>query len=267
MARLEGLRVLVAGAGQQPGETIGNGRAIATLFAREGACVMCVDRDGARASETAAAIEADDGAAHSFAADIADAAQVGGMIEATRAALGGLDVLVNNVGIGFPGSGDGQIGTMTEAAYAQTMNVNVKGMWLTIQAALPLLGERGGAIVNISSLEAVGGDSLLAYELSKAAVNRLTVAVAMSEAKHGVRCNAVMPGLMDTPLAIGTVTKMAGISSEQARAALQARVPLRGGLGNAWDTAYAALFLASAEARHITGVILPVDGGMAARVG
>jgi NAD(P)-dependent dehydrogenase (short-subunit alcohol dehydrogenase family) len=265
---LEGKKALVVGAGQQPGETIGNGRAIAVLLAREGADVLCVDRDAARAEETAAEIRTAGGKASSFAADIVDAAQVHAMLAAAEAKLGGLDILINNVGIGLMGGGDGKITALTEAAFATTMDVNVKGMFLTIQAALPLLAASDApAIVNISSIEAVGGESLLAYELSKATVNRLTVAVATTEAARGIRCNAIMPGLMDTPLAINAVSKAAGVSADQARAMLGTRVPLRGELGTAWDTAKAALFLASDESRYITGVILPVDGGMTARVG
>jgi NAD(P)-dependent dehydrogenase (short-subunit alcohol dehydrogenase family) len=124
-----------------------------------------------------------------------------------------------------------------------------------------------GAIVNISSLEAVSGESLMAYELSKAGVNRLTVAVAMNNAKYGLRCNAVLPGLMDTPLAIVSISKAVGCTPDETRAMLRARVPLKNELGTAWDTARAALFLASDDARYITGVMLPVDGGMAARIG
>jgi NAD(P)-dependent dehydrogenase (short-subunit alcohol dehydrogenase family) len=145
--------------------------------------------------------------------------------------------------------------------------VNFKGAWLTIKAAIPALRESKGAIVNISSLASLGGANMIAYEVSKAALNRLTLSVALSNAKHGVRCNAILPGLMDTPMAINTVSDVTGVDPEALRAKRHAQVPLNAHMGDAWDTAYAALFLASDEAKFITGVLLPVDGGASARVG
>ena len=147
------------------------------------------------------------------------------------------------------------------------MNVNIKGAWLTIKAAIPALREARGAIVNVSSLASLAGANMIAYELSKAAINRLTLSVAMSNAKHGVRCNAILPGLMDTPMAIATVSEVTGVDADALRAKRNAQVPLNAKMGDAWDTAYAALFLASDEAKFITGALLPVDGGMSARVG
>jgi NAD(P)-dependent dehydrogenase (short-subunit alcohol dehydrogenase family) len=266
--RLQDKTAIVVGAGQQPGETIGNGKAIATLLAQEGAHVLCVDRDFARAQETAAEIVKQGGRASSLQADIVVAAQAANILTAAQERLGRVDILVNNVGIGILG-GDGPPDIADEVSYDRTMEVNLKGMWLTIKAAIPVMRQQstGGVIVNISSLEAVSGDSLLAYELSKAGVNRLTVAVAINNAKYGVRCNAVLPGLMDTPLAIVAVSKAIGRTAEEARQLLRSRVPLRGELGTGWDTAKAVLFLASDDARYITGVMLPVDGGMAARIG
>ena len=149
----------------------------------------------------------------------------------------------------------------------EIMNVNVKGAWLTIKAAIQALREARGAIVNVSSLASLAGANMIAYELSKAAINRLTLSVAMSNAKHGVRCNAILPGLMDTPMAIATVSEVTGVDADALRAKRNAQVPLNAKMGDAWDTAYAALFLASDEAKFITGALLPVDGGMSARVG
>ncbi|HWF01653.1 MAG TPA: SDR family oxidoreductase [Caulobacteraceae bacterium] len=268
VGRLEGKKAVVVGAGQQPGEDIGNGRAIALLFAREGAEVLCVDRERDRADETVAAIVGAGGQASAFEADIVGPGQAAAILAAAQQRMGRVDILINNVGIGFVGpGGDGPAAVADETAFERTMNVNVTGMWLTIKAALPVMGAEGGAIVNISSIEAASGHGLLAYEISKAAVNRLTTAVAMSAAPQGIRCNAIMPGLMRTPLAMNTVTAATGLSFEQVRAQLDARVPLKGGMGTAWDTARAALFLASDDARFITGVLLPVDGGALARVG
>lgn len=267
--RLQGKRAVVVGAGQTPGATIGNGRATAMLFAREGARVLCVDRQFDRAEETVALIRAEGGDAQAFAADIVRADQAASISAAAVELLGGLDVLVNNVGIGAgPGVSDGPAHHADEAAFDHILDVNLKGMWLTIKAAVPVMRATGsGSIVNISSLASLAGNNMIAYEVSKAAVNRLTLSVATSNAKHGLRCNAILPGLMDTPMAVDGVARAIGRPVDDVRAARAARVPLRATMGTAWDTAYAALFLASDESQFVTGVLLPVDGGMSARVG
>jgi NAD(P)-dependent dehydrogenase (short-subunit alcohol dehydrogenase family) len=266
--RLEGKRAVVVGAGQTPGSTIGNGRAMAMLFAREGATVLCVDRVLSRAEETVAMIEAEGGAAVAHAADIVRAAQASSVIDAATDQLGGIDVLVNNVGIGAStGGSDGPAHHADEAAFDRILEVNLKGMWLTIKAAVPAMREHGGSIINISSLASLAGNNMVAYEVSKAAVNRLTLSVATANAKYGVRCNAILPGLMDTPMAVDGIAAATGRSVEETRAVRAARVPLRARMGSGWDTAYAALYLASDESSFVTGVLLPVDGGMSARVG
>ena len=263
--RLKGKTAIIVGAGQTPGETIGNGRAMSILFAREGAQVLCVDRVAERAEETAAMIVAEGGQATAFTANVTKADDVAAMIEAGKERLGRIDILVNNVGIG---GGDGPAHRVEEAAFDRILSANLKGMWLTIKAAIPTMREQGGgAIVNISSLAGIAGGNQVAYEVSKAAVNRLTTSVAQSNAAKGVRCNAIMPGLMDTPMAVAGIAQASGQEQEAVRAARNARVPLGGKMGNAWDTAYAALFLASDEAGFITGAILPVDGGMGSRIG
>ncbi len=251
---------------QTPGSTIGNGRAIALLFAREGAKVLCVDRDGARARETADMIEKEGGGAATAHADISTSGGAQGVVLAAKEAFGRIDILVNNVGIG--GGGDGPAHTLEEAAFDRIMTVNLKGMWLTIRAAIPMMRDAGrGAIVNISSLAAIAGGHQLAYEVSKAGVNRLTTSVAQSNARHGIRCNAVLPGLMDTPMAVAGIAAATAQDEDAVRRARHARVPLGARMGTAWDNAYAALFLASDEARFVTGVLLPVDGGMSSRIG
>ncbi|KRB41018.1 SDR family NAD(P)-dependent oxidoreductase [Phenylobacterium sp. Root700] len=266
MGRLEGKTAIVVGAGQTAGETVGNGRAMALLFAREGAQVLCVDRDLASADETVALIAAEGGRASSVQADIVKADDVAGIFDAALARMGRVDILVNNVGVGLVGDGPAHLAT--EAGFDATLDVNLKGMWLTIRAAIPIMREAGaGAIVNISSLASVAGDSAIAYMVSKAAVNRLTLAVASANAEHGVRCNAVLPGLMDTPMAIVANADMTNQAQDAVRAARNARVPLKGGMGTAWDTAHAALFLASDDAKYVTGALLPVDGGFTTRVG
>ena len=263
--RLAGRTAIVVGAGQTPGDTIGNGHATALLFGREGAQVLCVDRDGSRARETAAEILSEGGTATAHTADITVPEQAAGLVEAARGQWDRVDVLVNNVGIG--GGGDAPAHRATEEAWDRIYAVNVKGMWLTIRAAVPVMrAQGGGAIVNISSIASYMGGNMVAYETAKAAVNRLTTSVAASNARHNVRCNAVAPGLMDTPMAVSGMARSTGQDVEEVRRSRDARVP-RGRMGTAWDTAYAVLFLASDEAGFISGAILPVDGGMSVRVG
>jgi len=145
--RLDGKVVVVVGAGQTPGETVGNGRAMAVLFAREGARVLCVDRVAERAEETVALIAEQGGVASALAADIVKAADCAKIVEAAKDRYGRLDILVNNVGIG---GGDAPAHRLEEAAFDRILTVNLKAMWLTIKAALPVMREQGGgAIVNI----------------------------------------------------------------------------------------------------------------------
>ncbi|HEY5070981.1 MAG TPA: SDR family NAD(P)-dependent oxidoreductase [Caulobacteraceae bacterium] len=264
--RLKDKSAVVVGAGQTQGSTIGNGRATALLFAREGARVLCVDRDLASAEETVAMIGAEGGQASAHQADITREAECEALVAEAVARLGGLDILHNNVGIG---AGDGSVQRLQEDAWERIMAVNLKGMWLTMKHALPVMREQasGGAIVNISSLAAIAPANIIAYEVSKAGVNKLTTSTAALNARHGVRCNAIMPGLIDTPMAIENIARARGESVEAVRAARNARVPLGARMGTAWDVAYAALFLASDEAKFITGVVLAVDGGMSVRRG
>jgi NAD(P)-dependent dehydrogenase (short-subunit alcohol dehydrogenase family) len=263
--RLEGKTAVIVGAGQTPGETVGNGHAMAVLFAREGAQVLCVDRVLERAEETVAEITGAGGTASAVAADVSKAADCAKIVEEAKARLGRIDILVNNVGIG---GGDAPAHRLEEAAWDRIIAVNLKGMWLTIKAVLPVMREQGGgAIVNISSLAARAGGIQLAYEVSKAGVNRLTTSVAQSNARYGVRCNAIMMGYMDTPMAVSGIAQASGRSTAEVRAERDARVPLKGKMGTGWDTAYAALYLASDEAGFVSGAILPVDGAMGVRVG
>jgi NAD(P)-dependent dehydrogenase (short-subunit alcohol dehydrogenase family) len=264
--RLQGKIAIIVGAGQSAGETIGNGRAMAVLFARHGAQVLCVDRQLESAIETVAMIAEEGGSAAPFQADVSRDAGCASVIDEAKSRWGRIDILVNNVGIG--GGGDGPAHRADEAAFDRILNVNLKSAWMTIKHAVPVMREQGGgSIVNISSLASLAGGNQVAYEVSKAGMNRLTTSVANANASHGIRCNAVLPGLMDTPMAIAGIAQATGASTEAVREARSARVPLRGKMGSAWDTAHAALFLASDEANFITGVLLPVDGGMAARVG
>jgi NAD(P)-dependent dehydrogenase (short-subunit alcohol dehydrogenase family) len=265
--RLEGKTALVVGAGQTPGATLGNGRATALLFAREGARVLLVDRDRASVEETRELIqrENESASAETLVTDIATEAACAGLAEVATSLLGRVDILHNNVGIG---DGDGGPTSLSEAAWDRIVDLNLKSMWLTCKHILPVMrAQRSGAIVNISSVAAVAAaGSLTAYKVSKAGVNALTQTLAVTNARFGIRANAIMPGLIDTPMAVDAPARASGVPREELAAARVRRVPL-GRQGSAWDVAHAALFLASDEAAFITGVVLPVDGGQSAQVG
>lgn len=262
--RLEGKTAIVVGAGQTPGETMGNGRAMAVLFAREGAHVMCVDRRLDSAEETVSQIMSEGGQAFAYEADVTAAASCAAIAREAVVRLKRIDILINNVGTG---KGDAPPHAIEEEAWDRIMDVNLKSMAMTIRHVLPVMRQqKSGAILNISSLAAIAGHHMVTYEVSKMAVNRLTTAVAAGNAKHGVRCNAIMPGLMDTPMAMTGIAAATGKSSDELRSQRNARVPM-GKMGSAWDTAFAALFLCSDEARFVTGAVLPVDGGASATVG
>jgi NAD(P)-dependent dehydrogenase (short-subunit alcohol dehydrogenase family) len=263
--RLADKRAVVVGAGQTVGETIGNGRATAMLFAREGATVLLVDRDEASVAETHALITAEGGSAEIHIADVTDEAQCEGLIAHAVDSMGRIDILHNNVGIG---AGDGPPSKVSAEAWDRILDVNLTAMWLTCKHAIAPMREQGsGAIVNISSLAAIAAASTLtAYKVSKAGVNALTQTLAAAHARHGIRVNAIMPGLIDTPMAVDAAARAAGRPREDLAAARARHVPL-GHQGSAWDVAHAALYLASDEAAFVTGVVLPVDGGQSAMVG
>jgi NAD(P)-dependent dehydrogenase (short-subunit alcohol dehydrogenase family) len=263
--RLQGKVGIVVGAGQTPGDNVGNGRAAAVLFAREGAKVLLVDRDLKRAEETAAEITATGGEAQCFESDWTRAADTKAYVAACVSAWGRVDILHNNVG---SGTGDGPPADIAEEAFDRIMQINLKGCLLSCQAVLPVMRAQGsGSIVNISSIAAIAyAPGLTAYKLSKIGMNMLGQQLALSNAKYGIRVNTIMPGLMDTPMAIEGQAKAQNIPKAQLRADRNKRVPL-GKMGSAWDVAHAALFLHSDEAAFITGVALPVDGGQSARIG
>ena len=258
--RLEGKKAIIVGAGQTPGETVGNGRAMAMLFAREGAEVMCVDRELDRAQETVALIEKEGGHAFALEADVATMAGCEAVVSTGRMHLGRIDILVNNVGIG---TGDAPPHVIPEEVWDRIMTVNLKSAVMTTREALKVMREqRSGVILSIASLAALLGHDKIAYEVSKAGMVRHIEAVAAGNAKYGLRANVILPGFMDTPMAMVGISTAKGITQEALRAQRDSHVPL-GQRGTGWDTAYAALFLCSEEAGFITGVALPVDGGMA----
>jgi NAD(P)-dependent dehydrogenase (short-subunit alcohol dehydrogenase family) len=258
--RLAGKAAIVVGAGSTPGETMGNGRATAILFAREGAKLLLVDRHAASAEETRALIDAEGGESLVCEADVTRDGDCERIAERCAEAYGRIDVLHNNVGIGDAG---GPV-ELAEKDWNRVIDVNLKSMYLTCKHALPHM-ERGGGgtIVNVSSMAAVrfGPIPMLAYSASKAGVNALTRSVAMQYAERGIRANAIMPGLIETPMAMEGITARANIAREDLKRIRDAAVPMKH-MGDAWDIAAAALFLASDEAKYITGVVLPVDGGL-----
>ncbi len=263
--RLKDKVAVVVGAGQTPGDTIGNGRATSILFAREGARVLLVDRDLKSAQETEAMIRDEGGNCLAFEADITDEADCAALARSCVETWGRIDILHNNVGIG---GGDAGPTHLTQEAWDQILDVNLKAMWLTCKHVLPVMREqRSGTIICLSSAAAVCSVGIVAYKISKAGVNALTHSLAIGNAKYNIRVNAIMPGLMNTPMAIEGISRARGIPKEELIRARDQQVPLGGKMGTAWDTAHAALFLASDEARFITGVVLPVDGGQSARIG
>jgi len=265
--RLEGKVTIIMGAGQTPGPTVGNGRAAALLFAREGAKVLAVDRDPASAEETVRLIGAEGGEAAAWEADVTDEASVEAAISDCVARWGRVDVLHNNVGVSVAG-GDAAVTEITTEAFDRVMAVNLRGTVMACKHALPHMRRQGsGAIVNISSIAAVENYPWVAYKASKAAIVAFTQQLAIQNAEYGVRANVILPGLMDTPMAVDTRARAFGRPREEIAAERDARVPLRNKMGSAWDVAHAALFLASEEAGFITGAALPVDGGASCRVG
>jgi NAD(P)-dependent dehydrogenase (short-subunit alcohol dehydrogenase family) len=259
--RLKDKIAVVVGAGQGPGEGLGNGRATALRFAQEGAAVLSVDRNLASAEETAALIAAAGGCAIAFAADVTVEAQLAAMIAEGTARWGRIDVLHYNVGVSIAG-GDASPTEITEEAFDRIHAINLRGLVMTVKYALPVMRAQGsGAIIAISSAAAKHNYPYVAYKATKAAMVAYIQQIAIQNASFGVRANVILPGLMDTPMAVDTRARATNRSRAEVAAERDARVPLRGKMGTAWDVANAALFLASDEAKLITGVSLPVDGG------
>ncbi len=263
--RIKDKIAVVVGGGQQPGETIGNGRAVCIRFAQEGAAVLVVDRDMALAEETARMITDAGGKATAHAADITDEAQCMGIAQTAKQRYGRIDILHNNVG---RSRGDRETAEMDADMWDELMSMNLKGMFLTCKHVLPIMREQGsGVIINISSTSSICARQTVTYKTSKGAVNTLTHHIAMENAAYGIRANAILPGLMDTPMAIVRRSNERGVEPDVIRHERDVQVPLGQKMGTAWDVANAALFLASDEAKFITAVMLPVDGGMLGRVG
>lgn len=267
VGRLKDRVAVVCGAGQTPGSTVGNGKAVALLFAREGARVLAVDRNLDAAQEVVDEISGGGGEAVAWQTDVTDEPAIAEMFEACMDRWGRVDVLHNNVGVSLTG-GDAPITEIDREALRRVMEINLESMVLTCKHAIPIMRDQGGGVIcNVSSIAAVIDYPYVAYRTSKAGVIALTQHVAIRNARFGIRANVILPGLMNTPMAIENRVGRDGKSRDDVVAERDAKVPLGGKMGTAWDVAEAALFLCSDTARFITGVALPVDGGQSLAIG
>ena len=247
--RLKDKVAIVTGAGTR-GPGLGNGKATAILFAREGARVLCVDAELARAEETVREIERDKGSAKAFAADVTRASQCAAMVEEAVSRWGGLDVLHNNVGI------ESRLDLMetTEEEWDRILAVDLKTMFLATQAAVPAMEKRGrGAITCVSSIAAIVGHGRTAYAAAKAGVLGLVTSLAVQLGPNGIRVNGIAPGQVWTPM-----VERLGLEARERR---RKASPL-GTEGTGWDVGWGAVYLASDEARWVTGHILVIDAGL-----
>ena len=261
--RLKDKTAIIVGAGQQPGDTIGNGRAVAIRFAQEGATSLLVDVNEAWAVETLKLVEAEGGKGSVLAADITIEADCKAIAEACVKRYGRIDILHNNVG---RSKGDAPTPDIDVDMWDELMAMNLKGMVMTCKHVLPVMREqKSGNIINVSSILSLSIGQGVTYKSGKGAVNTFTQHLAMENAPYNIRANAILPGLMDTPMAIVRRAAERGVDADVVRRERDAQVPL-GGMGDAWDVAHAAVYLASDEASYVSGVLLPVDGGFACKI-
>lgn len=254
--RMNGKVAIVTGAGSTPGPGVGTGKASAILLAREGAKVVLVDLVAEQGEATLAAIEAEGGEAIVVQADATSAADCERMVATAVSAFGGLDVLVNNIGRAAVGT----VVDITEEEWDRSLDINLRTMFLASKYAIPAMRERGGgSIVNMCSISAVRGDGTAAYSAAKGAMLALTVDMAYSHGREGIRVNAIAPGHITTPMVHSV--QQPGPQAEFMDA-MRREAGLLGTAGDGWDVGHAVTFLASDEARWITGVLLPVDSGV-----
>jgi NAD(P)-dependent dehydrogenase (short-subunit alcohol dehydrogenase family) len=259
---MQGKKAVVVGAGQPEHDALGNGRASALLLAREGAEVCCVDREADRAEATVKAIEAEGGTAYALVADVLDPADCERLVRDAAEVLGGIDALVNI-------DGDNDPLQLEPEGWQHVMDLNLRGTWLISRAAVPFMEKRGGgAITNMSSSGSrAPGGNFFAYSIAKSGVNALTHFFAVQYASLGIRCNVVLPAFILTPHSFEGLVRGGQATDEEGVKALAKRsIPL-GRPGTAWDVANTVLFLSSDESSFITGLEVPVDGGMLQIVG
>ena len=254
--RVEGKVAIVTGAGSTPGPGVGTGKASAIDLAREGAKVVLVDIEPDRAEETREVIEQEGGEAVVVGADATRAADCEAVVQAAVERWGGLDILVNNIGRAAVGT----VVDISEEDWDRSLDINLRTMFLMSKYAVPAMaGSGGGSIVNMCSISAVRGDGTAAYSAAKGAMLALTVDMAYSHGRDGVRVNAIAPGHITTPMVHSV--QQPGPQAEFMDT-MRREAGLLGTAGDGWDVAHAVTFLASDEARWITGVLLPVDSGV-----
>jgi NAD(P)-dependent dehydrogenase (short-subunit alcohol dehydrogenase family) len=265
--RLPDKIAVVFGAGQLPGRDVGNGKAAAVLFAREGAKVLAVDRNEAAAADVVAEILAAGGEAEAFVADVSDESAVTDALARCLSRWGRLDILHNNVGVSAL-AGDDVLTDISADAFDRVMAINLRGPVFSCKHAIPIMQrQQSGSIINISSVAATNRHRTVAYKLSKAAVLALSNHIAIEYADDGIRCNTILPGQINTPMAIEHRIAEWNVSYEQIIEMRNAAVPLRGPAGTGWDVGRAAVFLASDEARFISGASITVDGAQSLQIG
>jgi NAD(P)-dependent dehydrogenase (short-subunit alcohol dehydrogenase family) len=246
--RLEGKVAIITGAGQQQGESIGNGRAAAVLFAREGARLLLANRSMASLEETRDLLRKEGYDAQCMVADISNEEDCAALVNTAISRFGRIDILHNNVGIGAL---DGDTIKIERSVWDNVFNVNLDGAMLISKHSLPVMrSQRFGSITHVSSVAAIASSPLIAFE----------------NAPYNIRCNVLMLGLIDTPMAIEGFHQATGTPRDTLRKQRDAKVPM-GRMGTAWETAKVAVFLASDDASYLTGAVIPVDGGMHTRVG
>jgi NAD(P)-dependent dehydrogenase (short-subunit alcohol dehydrogenase family) len=256
MGRVEGKAAIVTGAGSTPGPGVGTGKASAIVLAREGANVLLVDLHPERAEETKQVIESEGGKAEVFAGDCTKAATCEAMVHACVESFGTVDILVNNIGLASLGT----VVDTTEEAWDRALDINLRTAFLSSKYAVPVMATQGsGSIVNMASISALRGDGTLAYSVAKGGLVAMTVDMAYAHGRDGIRVNAIAPGHITTPMVHSV--QQPGPKADFMDA-MRSEAGLLGTPGTGWDVGWAVAFLASDEARWITGTVLPVESGV-----
>jgi NAD(P)-dependent dehydrogenase (short-subunit alcohol dehydrogenase family) len=266
MNRLASKVAVVIGAGQSPGESIGNGRATVIRFLQEGASVLAVDRDLDSASESVKWVSGADG--HAFAADVTDSESLNAAVKAAMDHWGRIDILHYNVGVSLAG-GDQPLDGISDEAFDRVMTINLRGAVMAAKFVEPVMrAQRAGVVLNVASMSAIEtSTTLVTYRASKAGLIAFTQQFAMRNAEYGIRANAILPGRMETAMAVDERARRSGRPRDDIIAERRTLIPLQGHAGTGWDIANAAVFLGSDEAAFITGASLPVDGGALVKIG